>query len=274
MLYNQHVSLISNKDYIIGLIEGYCNANQLPLEIFSKDNSSYSSNKINKSQLIIIDASQPGSSLNKSNFSTIAKISKEHHIPVCTIVDQKNVFLKKTDVVSWIDCFFEAPVLEHLDDYFRIHFHYKPHPFPDRRIRDRRVLGNRRRFNDTESFSLTKPFDQDVTKLKRTESKIKLNPFEIDNDNQSVFLNGFDLDLTCKEFKLFSLLATNIDHAFSADEIIQHLWPEGYRANKSDLYQYMHLLRKKVEEDPDNPRWIKTVKRVGYKLDITSKKPN
>jgi len=44
------------------------------------------------------------------------------------------------------------------------------------------------------------------------------------------------------------------------DEIIKHLWPENNRATKSDLYQYMHLLRKKIEKDPNNPQWIMTVK--------------
>jgi DNA-binding winged helix-turn-helix (wHTH) protein len=55
-----------------------------------------------------------------------------------------------------------------------------------------------------------------------------------------------------------------------AEEIIQHLWPGNNRATKSDLYQYMHLLRKKIEKDPDNPQWILTVKGFGYRLDVSS----
>lgn len=53
-----------------------------------------------------------------------------------------------------------------------------------------------------------------------------------------------------------------------ADEIIDHLWPENNRATKSDLYQYMYLLRKKIEIDTNNPQWIITVKGFGYKLNI------
>lgn len=277
--HNQHISLISSKNYIIGLIEGYCSANHLPLEIFPEDNSSHSPNIINKSKLIIIDASQSDSTLRKSKYLTIASISRDFHIPVCSIVNQSNGSFKKEEASSWIDCFFETPIIEQLDNYFRIHFHYKPHPFPerrhqDRRSHDRRGKVDRRRFNHATALSLKSQFDHISTEPESTKKHISLDPFTIDIAYQSVYLNGVNLELTSKEFKLFSLLATDIERAFNADEIIQHLWPDGYRANKSDLYQYMHLLRKKVEEDPDNPQWIKTVKRVGYRLNITSENLN
>ena len=76
------------------------------------------------------------------------------------------------------------------------------------------------------------------------------------------------IDLTPKEFELVVLLSTDVNRIFMADEIIKHLWPENNRATKSDLYQYMHLLRKKIEKDPNNPQWIVTVKGFGYKLNI------
>jgi len=76
------------------------------------------------------------------------------------------------------------------------------------------------------------------------------------------------LNLTRKEFELFELLAKDIDRVFMTDEIINHLWPDNNRATKSDLYQYMHLLRKKIENDPNNPQWILTVKGFGYKLNM------
>ena len=62
------------------------------------------------------------------------------------------------------------------------------------------------------------------------------------------------------------LLAEVHDHVCTTEEIITQLWPNTSRANKSDLYQYMHLLRRKIEEDTDNPRWILTIKGVGYCL--------
>ena len=61
-------------------------------------------------------------------------------------------------------------------------------------------------------------------------------------------------------------LLSDINRVFKNSEIINHLWPESVRASKSDLYQYMHLLRKKIEKDPNNPRIIKTARGFGYKI--------
>ena len=67
---------------------------------------------------------------------------------------------------------------------------------------------------------------------------------------------------------MIELLATDVERIFMADEIINHLWPESNRATKSDLYQYMHLLRKKIEIDANNPQWLITIKGFGYRLNV------
>lgn len=79
-------------------------------------------------------------------------------------------------------------------------------------------------------------------------------------------MNDRPLDLSSKEFQLFRLLASNAGQVQAADAIIHELWPENSRANKSDLYQYVHLLRRKIEQDPQRPRWLVTVKGIGYRL--------
>lgn len=87
------------------------------------------------------------------------------------------------------------------------------------------------------------------------------------SDNQALMLLPCgDLELTAKEFKLFMLLVQVSEQVWSTEKIIAQIWPNTHRANKSDLYQYMHLLRKKIERDPDHPQWILTVKGVGYRL--------
>jgi DNA-binding response OmpR family regulator len=95
-----------------------------------------------------------------------------------------------------------------------------------------------------------------------------VEPFLIDQRSKCVLLNGKSLNLTRKEFELFELLAQDVDRVFMSDEIINRVWPENNRVTKSDLYQYMHLLRKKIEIDPNNPHWILTVKGFGYKLNV------
>ncbi len=92
--------------------------------------------------------------------------------------------------------------------------------------------------------------------------------FKIDHNNKCLFLNGDNVYLTPKEFDLIELLLSDIDRVFLNDEIINRLWPENHRATKSDLYQYMHLLRKKIEKNLNNPQIIITVRGFGYKMNI------
>ena len=94
----------------------------------------------------------------------------------------------------------------------------------------------------------------------------ELTYLRIDKNNKCLFLNGIEVSLTPKEFELMEFLLSDINRVFMNSEIINHLWPESVRASKSDLYQYMHLLRKKLEKDSNNPRIIKTVRGFGYKI--------
>lgn len=52
----------------------------------------------------------------------------------------------------------------------------------------------------------------------------------------------------------------------STREILERVWPEGSLASSTDVKRYIHLLRRKVEEDPKQPKLILTVKGFGYKL--------
>ncbi len=271
---NHHILLISSDNYILGLVEGYCAANILSLEIYSIDKG-LDSEEIKKSDLIIFDTSQLDSKLSELNLGKLEQISSDCHIPVCAISNHKNDDLNY--MISWVDCFFRDHILEQLDNYFRIRFKYTPHAFPDRRDQERRNHERRheeieisRSFIDSVLPSLSYRVDAAITASSTEVTSYNVGPFKIDTNCNSVSFKGKDLCLTDKEFKLFSLLASNVDRVFSANEIIEHLWPETYRANKSDLYQYMHLLRKKIEKDPDHPHWILTVKRVGYRLNLTT----
>ncbi|MCF6204431.1 MAG: winged helix-turn-helix domain-containing protein [Methylococcaceae bacterium] len=230
--------------------------------------------EIKNNDLIIIDASKLDSKLSQENLRIIEKISSDCHIQICAISHHKNDDLNYLNS-SWVDCFFKGPLLlEQLDNYFRIRFKYSPHSFPDRRRQERRFLQRRNEagvYRFVDSVMPMPPYcidDSNSTLTPSTVTSYNVGPFKIDTNCNAVSYKGKDLCLTDKEFKLFSLLATNVDRVFSTDEIIEHLWPATYRANKSDLYQYMHLLRKKIEKDPDHPHWILTIKRVGYRLNL------
>jgi len=88
----------------------------------------------------------------------------------------------------------------------------------------------------------------------------------IDEAGKTILIEGRALDLSPKEYELLRLLASNPGRTLSAQEIITEVWPDLQRASAADVHQYVHMLRRKVESDPKQPRWIITVRGFGYKL--------
>jgi len=79
------------------------------------------------------------------------------------------------------------------------------------------------------------------------------------------------LDLTPTEFKLLQALAENAGHVLSREQLLDHVWEmraDGVYTRTVDVH--VGRLRKKVEDDPENPRYIITVSGLGYKMPVSS----
>jgi DNA-binding response OmpR family regulator len=124
---------------------------------------------------------------------------------------------------------------------------YQVRPDIDRRSRDRRA-GDRMQLNDS---------------AKTTEFKV-----QIDKNRKLIRFDDRELVLTPKEFALFGLLASEPGRVFSAEEIIGNLWSHCQRPSAANVHQCIYLLRKKIEVDVEEPRWLISVKGFGYKLNL------
>ena len=91
-------------------------------------------------------------------------------------------------------------------------------------------------------------------------------PLTIDDRRKVVAIKGREVRLTPKEYGLLALLASEAGRVFSSEEIVRMTWCSAERASLNDVQQYVHRLRRKLEVDAANPRWIITVKGFGYKL--------
>lgn len=101
------------------------------------------------------------------------------------------------------------------------------------------------------------------------ESRSNAASFVIDDRRKLVFIEGKRLQLSPKEFALLSLLALDPGRVVSNEEIVAFLWADRSDATVSDVRQSIYLLRKRIEKDPKNPRWIRTVSGFGYQLIVT-----
>lgn len=99
-------------------------------------------------------------------------------------------------------------------------------------------------------------------------SVLKVGHMEIDDGLKQVKVHGRLIALSPKEYELLKLLASEPGRVFSHQEIIAEVWQNKPLVTSSDVTKYIYLLREKLEENPDNPKHILTVRGFGYKLAV------
>ena len=97
---------------------------------------------------------------------------------------------------------------------------------------------------------------------------IRSGDLVIDDHAKSVRLNDQPIVLSPREYELLKLLTAHPGRIFSNEEIIAQVWSDDQFAMTQDVKKYVYLLRKKLEEDPKNPKRLLTVRGFGYKLAI------
>lgn len=89
---------------------------------------------------------------------------------------------------------------------------------------------------------------------------------KLDVRKHQVFFADREIDLTAKEFEMLKLLITNPGRVFTRDNLLQTLWDYEYYGDTKTIDVHIRHLRTKIEEDAANPRFIKTIRGVGYKF--------
>ncbi|MCI2430381.1 response regulator transcription factor [Candidatus Acetothermia bacterium] len=97
-------------------------------------------------------------------------------------------------------------------------------------------------------------------------SVLKVGDLEIDDGLKQVRVINRTVALSPKEYELLKLLASEPGRVFSHQEIISEVWQNKPLITSSDVTKYIYLLREKLEEDPNNPKYLVTVRGFGYKL--------
>ena len=98
-------------------------------------------------------------------------------------------------------------------------------------------------------------------------SMIKIQNITIDTTKMKVLKDGKDVFLTALEYKILLILALNPTTVFTREKILSNIWDvnEEY-VNDNALTVYVRRIREKIEDEPQNPKIIVTVRGIGYKL--------
>ena len=88
----------------------------------------------------------------------------------------------------------------------------------------------------------------------------------LDVERHEVTVGGRPVELTPKEFRILHELMRSPARVFTRDDLLNRIWGEGAALEEHTLDVHMHSLRRKIEADSVHPRYILTVRGVGYKL--------
>lgn len=102
----------------------------------------------------------------------------------------------------------------------------------------------------------------------KQEEVIRIGDLKIDIINYTAWKKDEVIKLTSKEFELLKLFSKNSNRVFTKAQIFQYIWNEEYYGDENVINVHIRRLREKIEDDPSNPKYLKTLWGIGYKMEV------
>ena len=96
---------------------------------------------------------------------------------------------------------------------------------------------------------------------------IKIGGIELDKEAKEVKVEGISVKLTATEYGILELLMENAGKVFSIDQIYEKVWNELSFAPENTVSVHIRRIREKIEINPKEPRYLKVVWGIGYKIE-------
>ena len=122
---------------------------------------------------------------------------------------------------------------------------------------------------------ITKPFSPSelLARVKahlrrQTNAKAKVvGPVRVDVSSRRAYLHDQQLSLTATEFRLLELFLSSPGKVFSREQLLNAIWGEGCYVSPRNVDVHIRRLRERIEDKPDDPKWIQTVRGFGYRFE-------
>lgn len=105
-----------------------------------------------------------------------------------------------------------------------------------------------------------------VKKVEKVEKVMTYGELEIDGEKCLVSKRGTSIFLTSKEYKMLYFLAKNPQRVFTKKQLYMNIWEEEFMYDDNTIMALISRLRKKVEDNPEAPKYIQTVWGIGYRF--------
>ena len=181
-------------------------------------------------QLVILDVMMPG----MDGFETLEEIRKENSLPIL-------MFTSKNDSISKV-----RGLRAGADDYLT-----KPFDMDELIARIVSLIRRYTRFNQQNGTA---------------QQRLAFDGLQIDFENRSIITENGIFELPPKEFDLLLYCAKHQGKILTKQQIYEEVWGEEYCYDDSNIMAIISRLRKKLEANPSSPKYIQTVKGIGYRF--------
>lgn len=103
--------------------------------------------------------------------------------------------------------------------------------------------------------------------IEKQNGEIVIDGLRVNTEKKSVQVEGENVRLTPLEYRILELLARNRGRVFSAEEIYSNVWNEQSVVGDNTIAVHIRHIREKIEIDPKEPKYLKVVWGIGYKID-------
>ncbi|TQK62805.1 DNA-binding response OmpR family regulator [Brevibacillus sp. AG162] len=100
-----------------------------------------------------------------------------------------------------------------------------------------------------------------------TEDEIEVRGLTLNKSTKNVAIDGNEVRLTATEYKILELLMENKGRVFSIEEIYERVWREPYMNAENTVAVHVRRIREKIEINPKEPKYLKVVWGIGYKIE-------
>ena len=110
---------------------------------------------------------------------------------------------------------------------------------------------------------------QRLTGAARTSGEIQIGGIRLNESTHRVFVDGNEVELTNKEYELLLFFMLNVDVVFSREQLYERIWGWDAMGDSATVAVHINRLRKKIEHDPANPRYIVSVWGAGDRFNLS-----
>src|SRR5438309_7828152 len=97
---------------------------------------------------------------------------------------------------------------------------------------------------------------------------MKIGDIEIDPGAMTLNVRGSPVPTTATEFRLLDYFARHVGRVFTRDQLLDAVWRDTSYVTPRSVDVYVRRIREKIERDPENPRYLKTVRGAGYRFEV------